>query len=257
MPLSPHDWHRRFELQSQWTQDIRDHLYSRAGVLKSQRVLDAGCGTGVLTKELSQSSIDSTIGLDINSENLSIAASFAPTAFLSLGDAHIMPFKSSVFDCCLCHYLLMWVVDPLAVLIEMKRVTMSGGAVLVLAEPDYGGRIDYPQQLAVLNEWQTTALQNQGANPFMGRELKAIFHQAGLNEIKVGVIGAQWNRTTPESELHSEWEILQSDLKFLNNSSEVLKSSEEIREIDLAAWASGERIIYVPTFYAWGKVVKD
>jgi SAM-dependent methyltransferase len=220
-------------------------------------VLDAGCGTGVLTKELSQSSIDSTIGLDLNSEYISIAASFAPTAFLSLGDAHIMPFESSVFDCCLCHYLLMWVVDPLTVLLEMKRVTVSGGAVLVLAEPDYGGRIDYPQQLAVLNEWQTTALKNQGANPFMGRELKTIFHQAGLNDIEVGVIGAQWKSTTPESELYSEWEIIQSDLEFLNNSSEVIKSSGEIRKIDFAAWASGERIIYVPTFYAWGKVVKS
>ncbi len=256
MPLSPHDWHRRFKLQSQWTQDIRDHLYSRVGVLNSQRVLDAGCGTGALTKELSQSSIDSTIGLDLNSEYISIAASFAPTALLSLGDAHIMPFNSSVFDCSLCHYLLMWVVDPLAVLLEMKRVTVSGGAVLVLAEPDYGGRIDYPQQLAVLNEWQSTALINQGANPFIGRELKTIFHQAGLNDIEVGVIGAQWKSTTPESELYSEWEIIQSDLEFLNNSSEVLKSSEEIRKIDLAAWAAGERIIYVPTFYAWGKVVK-
>ncbi|MBE9474691.1 MAG: methyltransferase domain-containing protein [Chloroflexi bacterium] len=257
MPLSPRDWHQRFELQSQWTQDTRDHLYSRAGVLKSQRVLDVGCGTGVLTKELSQSSINSTIGLDIKSEYIDIAASFAPTAFLSLGDAHIMPFKSSVFDFCLCHYLLMWVENPLAVLLEMKRVTIPGGAVLVLAEPDYGGRIDYPQKLAVLNEWQTTALQNQGANPFMGRKLKAIFHQAGLNDIEVGVIGAQWKNATPEHELNSEWEIIQSDLEFLINTSEVMKSSEEIRKIDLAAWATGERIIYVPTFYAWGKVIKD
>jgi len=257
MPLSAHDWHRRFELQSQWTQDTRYHLYSRAGVLNSQRVLDVGCGTGVLTKELSQSSINSTIGLDINSEFIDIAVSVAPSAILSLGDAHHMPFKSSVFDYCLCHYLLMWVVDPLSVLLEMKRVTVSGGAVLVLAEPDYGGRIDYPEQLSILNEWQTTALQNQGANPFMGRKLKAIFHQAGLNDIEVGVIGAQWVSTIPEHELSSEWEIIQSDFGFLSNTSEVVKSSEEIRKIDLAAWATGERIIYVPTFYASGKVIKD
>lgn len=133
---------------------------------------------------------------------------------------------------------------------------MPSGAILVLAEPDYGGRIDYPHQLAVLNEWQTVALQNQGANPFMGRKVKALFHQAGLIDIEVGVIGAQWRSNIPENEINSEWEIIQSDFGYLNNTSEVSRSSEEIRKIDLAAWATGERIIYVPTFYAWGKVSK-
>ena len=254
MPLSALDWHQRFELQSHWTRDTRYHLYKQVGILNSNRVLEVGCGTGVITKELSQSTIKHVFGLDINTYYLDIAGSIAPAANLLLGDAHFLPIKSKNFDFCVCHYVLMWVKNPLAVIMEMKRIAKPGGGVLVLAEPDYGGRIDYPQQLAVINEWQTTALKNQGANPFMGRKLKAIFHQSGLVDIKVGVIGAQWSSFPSAGELNSEWDIIRSDLDHLNNASEVLSSSEEIRKIDLAAWVTGERVIYVPTFYAWGRL---
>jgi ubiquinone/menaquinone biosynthesis C-methylase UbiE len=256
MPLSALDWHQRFELQSQWTRDTRYHLYKQAGIFNSHKVLEVGCGTGVITKDLSQFSINHSFGLDINSDYINIAASYTPSAHLSIGDAHNLPLKSGAYDFSLCHYLLMWVKDPLTVILEMKRVTKSGGAILVLAEPDYGGRIDYPQQLEVLNDWQTTALQNQEANPFMGRKLKAIFHQADLADIEVGVIGAQWKSIPSDIELNSEWKIIYSDIEHLTNASEVISSSEEIRNIDLASWATGERVIYVPTFYAWGKIPK-
>ncbi len=257
MPLTAQDWHHRFELQSKWTRDTRHHLYKQAGILNSHQVLDLGCGTGVILKELSQSAINHIYGLDIDPNHLEIAGSITPSVNFVLGDAHFLPFKSKEYDFCLCHYVLMWVKNPLAVIMEMKRVTKAGGGILVLAEPDYGGRIDYPQQLAVINEWQTSALINQGADPFMGRKLKAILHQSGLVDIQVGVIGAQWKSFPSEDELNSEWDIIRSDLSHLINNSGDLVSPEEIRRIDLAAWATGERIVFVPTFYAWGRVISD
>jgi ubiquinone/menaquinone biosynthesis C-methylase UbiE len=255
MPLSAQDWHRRFEIQSQWTRGTRDYIFQRAGILTAANVLDVGCGTGVLSKELTQSPIHNVVGIDINPEYIGFAASIAPAVNLFIADAHNMPFKMGGFECSLCHYLLMWVEDPLAVLADMKRVTMPGGVVLVLAEPDYGGRIDYPEPLSILNEWQTTALLNQGANPFMGRKLKALFHQAGLTDIEVGVIGAQWKGDIAQDVLDSEWEIIRSDIESLKNKPEIETTSDEIQKIDLAAWVMGERVIYVPTFYAWGRVV--
>ena len=254
MTLSAQDWHRRFEIQSQWTKATRDYIFQRAGILTSTYILDVGCGTGVLSRELTQYQIQNTFGFDINPKYIELAGTIAPSSSLQIADAHKMPFKGSSFDCVLCHYLMMWVDAPLAVLAEMKRVTKPGGVVLVLAEPDYGGRIDYPEPLAILNQWQTAALQNQGANPLMGRRLKALFHQARLTDIEVGVIGAQWKGEVAQEVLNSEWEIIRSDIETLNNNSEIAKISDEIQKIDLAAWATGERVIYVPTFYAWGRV---
>lgn len=254
MPLSTQDWHRRFEIQSHWTKATRDYLFQHAGIFASTHILDVGCGTGVLSKELTQFPIQNVIGIDINLEYIEFAATIADSAKLHVADAHNLPFKGSSFDCALCHYFLMWVEDPRAVMAELKRVTKSGGYVLVLAEPDYGGRIDYPEPLSIINEWQTAALQNQGANPFMGRKLKALFHQAGLSHIEVGVIGAQWKGEVAQEDLKSEWEIIRSDIETLNNNSEIDTDSDEIQQIDLAAWATGERVIYVPTFYASGRV---
>ena len=254
MPLTPKEWHQRFKLQSQWTKTTRDYIFQRTGCSTSSRILDVGCGTGVISGELIQSQIEQVFGIDLSLEFLKEAASTRPEIQLNIADAHEMPFNNSVFDGTFCHFLLMWVVDPAKVIHEMKRVTKYGGAVMVLAEPDYGGRIDYPEQLTILNKWQTTALENQGANPFMGRKLKSLFHQAGLKNIEVGVIGAQWTGEIQQEELDSEWEIIQSDLMTLNNKTEVLRTAEELRKIDLAAWALGERILYVPTFYALGMV---
>jgi SAM-dependent methyltransferase len=254
MPLTPEEWHQRFSLQSQWTKTTREYIFKRTGCSSSSRILDVGCGTGVISGELIQSQIEDIIGIDLSLDFLNQAASLRPEIQLNIADAHEMPFNDQVFDGTFCHYLLMWVADPAKVIHEMKRVTKLGRAVMALAEPDYGGRIDYPEPLTKLNEWQTTALKNQGANPFMGRKLKALFHQAGFKNIEVGVIGAQWTGEIPQEELVSEWEIIESDLMALNNKSEVLRTADEIRKIDLAAWALGERILFVPTFYAFGLV---
>jgi len=254
MPLSPQDWHHRFQIQSQWTRDTRLHLYNRLGTLSGKRVLDVGCGTGVLSQELNQLSGEEIIGLDFNIDFLEIAASQSPSNKLVLADAHTMPFKADAIDCSVCHYLLLWVDNPSMVINEMVRVTKPGGAVLALAEPDYGGRIDYPQEFSILGEIQESALHNQGADPLMGRKLSGLLHQSGLTEIEVGVIGAQWYGIPSENHFDSEWEILQSDLESLNENSEVIQTPEDLRQAELASWASGERILYVPTFYAWGRV---
>ena len=204
--------------------------------------------------DLLQSQVEHIIGIDLNFDFIKQAVSTNPNLHLNVADAHMLPFDSGIFDCSFCHFLLMWFANPAIIINEMKRVTKPGGSVLAFAEPDYGGRIDYPEPLSILNEWQIEALKNQGANPFMGRKLKALFHQAGIEEIEVGVIGAQWTGDINQEELDSEWEIIRADIETLNNKSEAAKTSDEIRKIDLAAWALGERILFVPTFYALGRV---
>jgi hypothetical protein len=133
----------------------------------------------------------------------------------------------------------------------MKRVVRKGGAVLALAEPDYGGRIDYPDALASLGKMQQQSLVAQGADPLVGRKLKALFHQAGFENIETGVLGAQWDQTPTQAELDLELAVLQADLEGILAQQEIQK----IRSQEMAAWERGERILFVPTFYTWGQIL--
>ena len=48
--------------------------------------------------------------------------------------------------------------NPLQALDEMKRVTRPGGHVLILAEPDYTHRIDFPDELEYLGKFRLNRL---------------------------------------------------------------------------------------------------
>lgn len=246
--LSSIDWHNRFLAQARWTKSLRDYLYQRAGLSEARLVLDVGCGTGALLGELiEQGAI--AYGLDISRAHLALAMRSAGKARLACGDAHRLPFPDNSFDIALCHYTLLWVSNPLIVVSEMARITRPGGAVLALAEPDYGGRIDYPDALAQIGAWQREALVMQGADPLFGRKLGGIFHRAGLKNIESGILGSQWKETTSE-DIASEWAVIRSDANTLGDVPEAGLS--RLYEIDQTAYQQGNRVLFVPTFYAIG-----
>ena len=247
---SPSEWHHRYQIQAKWTDAARNRLFTMAGLHAADRILEVGSGTGVIIGEISTRFHGSTFGLDINPQANSFATDLDPQTCFVTGDGKRLPFPENSFDTTLCHFLLMWVPDPDKIISEMARVTLPGGWVLALAEPDYGGRIDYPKELAEIGELQTKALANQGTDPYIGRKLREIFTRAGLMDILVGVLGGEWAGSPSEEELDSEWRTLDADLHgTLSN-----QTLATLRHTDREAWRDGSRILYVPTFYACGRV---
>ena len=257
MSLSSSEWHARFTQQTRWTHDLRRYLYTRAGLPSAQRVLEVGIGTGALLPELASNTSAQLIGLDINRIFISYARENNPAATLLQADAHYLPFSGHTFDLCLCHFLLLWVVDPIRVIKEMVRLTRPGGAVLAIAEPDYGGRIDYPPELEVLGSLQEASLRQQGADTRLGRRLATMFYQAGLKPVEYGILGGQWATDPSIVDGQIEWSVLHADLKVLSQGADTILSPQDLdtlAEIDRQASLHGERILFVPTFYAWGRV---
>lgn len=240
----PEFWQNRYRQQAQWTRPLREHLFTRLEPLNHGRLLEVGCGAGALLVELPR-----PYGLDIDTSLLALAQQAAPQALLTQGDAHQLPYADGSFDLAFCHFVLMWLADPLQALREMRRVVRSGGAVLALAEPDYGGRIDYPAPLASLGTWQETALQQQGARTRLGRMLRSLFHQAALQNVLCGVLGGEWVQET-QANVDLEWQVLRSDLEGLVEP-ELL---ENYYLMEQNARQTGERVLFVPTFYALGFV---
>jgi len=244
------NWHNRFVQQAAWTRDLRDYLYQRAGLSAARHVLEVGCGTGVLLAELLERIQNRVVGVDLEMTRVQASAINAPQAGLVQADGQNLPFLSGAFDLAVCHFLLLWVKKPALLLKEMQRVTRQGGAVLALAEPDYGGRIDYPDALIDLGKQQKQSLEIQGADPLIGRKLNGLFHQAGFREIETGVLGAQWSQPPSKDDLDQEWAVLQDDLRDLLDQQEI----EKMRSLEINSWERGERVLFVPTFYAWGRV---
>lgn len=252
MPLSLQDWHDRYQVQAQWTRALRTYFFDLLNTHPQERILDIGCGTGVLLPDLQALSPADIFGADINIENLNLAKNGSPETQLTSSDVFHLPFPNDSFDLVLCHYFLLWTGYPSGALKEMHRVTSNNSYVVAFAEPDYGGRIDFPSELSKIRDYQITGLINAGADPLMGRKLKSLFINEGFSDIVCGVYEGSWDKNPSQAELESEWRVLQEDLSGILSKSEIaVLKKHETKSIE-----KGTRLIYVPTFYCWGKVNK-
>lgn len=215
-----------------------------------------GCGTGAILSEIQTNAPSYTgvrcqwHGLDLQPASLMEARTHAPTASLTCADALCLPYPDNHIDITFCHYLLLWVSDPRQALLEMKRVTRSGGHVLALAEPDYSARVDEPAELAVLGRWQTESLRGQGADPSLGGRLAELFYQAGIELVETGAIESQGKEALTTAEWELEWVVLENDLADLVPVEEI----QRLKKLDEQARARGKRILHVPTYFAWGRI---
>lgn len=237
------NWHARYLQQAAWTRELREYLFDKAGLADANRVLEVGCGTGAVLREIHSSA--SLYGFDLQLASLAECRIHAPLVSLTHGDAHFLPYEDRSFDIVFCHFLLLWVDDPLQVVREMARV---GRIVLALAEPDYSQRLDEPAPLKTLGEWQTEALIRQGANPCFGASLAETFYQSGIRLIETGPMQlAEKKRSADEWE--NEWTMIEADLA----DSIAAEDIQKMKVLEEQARRRGERVLNVPTFFAWGK----
>ncbi|MFH1184956.1 MAG: methyltransferase domain-containing protein [Chloroflexota bacterium] len=250
------DWHRRYLQQAAWTRLLREYLLAKAGISRAHRVLEVGCGTGVILRAAAQRTDGPGLrgvavhGLDVQAEPLLQARLHVPSAHLCRGDALALPYADRSFDISFSHFLLLWVKDPLRVLQEMRRVTRRRGHVLALAEPDYSARLDHPRDLASLGQWQERALMQQGANTTIGSQLAVLFQHCEMQIIETGTIAPWRPQALTDDEFAGEWDVLREDLSGLVPETEL----DRMMLLDAHARRQGDRILHVPTYFVHAQV---
>ncbi len=113
----------------QWAPQLVD----ATGVSSADRVLDVGCGTGVLARAAADrvAAEAQVTGLDINEGMLAVARRIRPGVGWRQGDATALPFPDDFFDVVLSQFALMYFPDRIAALTEMRRVLKPAGRLAV------------------------------------------------------------------------------------------------------------------------------
>ncbi|HVN27856.1 MAG TPA: methyltransferase domain-containing protein [Candidatus Binataceae bacterium] len=159
------------------------------------RVLDVGSGPAHTTSELARRVAPSgkVTGVDINAEFVAKASARAREAKLPLEFVHSgfppLPFPDASFDRVFCKNVLEYVDSAADTVVEMARVTASGG-IVVASDSDWDmmaletGKADRELNERVLAASKSIAINT----PRIGRMLFGLFRAAGLKDVKAQIL---------------------------------------------------------------------
>lgn len=166
-------------------------------------LLDVGCGPGTITCDLARRVAPGTVvGVDTAEEVLvearRLAAETGPaTVTFEAGSVFDLRFDTGTFDVVHAHQVLQHVGDPVAALVEMRRVCRPGG-VVAARDSDYPGFRYFPDDPAMgraIAAYGELTRAN-GANWDAGRRLLAWAHAAGFPSVVPSA--SVWCFATPE-----------------------------------------------------------
>lgn len=166
------------------TRAVLDRLDAQAG----ERILDVGCGTGVLLGRLGRATPDARLtGVDPVLEMLALARRRLPASAVDLREAAAerLPFGDGSFDAAVSASVFHYVRQPETALAEMRRVLRPGGR-LVLT--DWSGDFFTCRLIGVYLRWRRRAL----FHIYRSTELRELLRQAGFDAVEIDQYRAGW-----------------------------------------------------------------
>src|SRR5215468_3211839 len=113
-----------------YSEPLADLYADLLGVRSGQRVLDVGCGPGVLAARLvDRCGTEGVVAVDPSEPFVEAARARLPGVDVRRATAEDLPFADDTFDLCLAQLVVHFMADPVAGLREMGRVARPGGLV--------------------------------------------------------------------------------------------------------------------------------
>lgn len=170
----------------QWAPQVS----AAAQVASNDRVLDVGCGTGVLARAAADhvADDDQVTGLDLNEGMLAVAGRLRPQINWRQGDATHLPFSDASFDVVMSQFALMYFPDRVAALKEKWRVLRPGGRLAIAVWGPFELATGYVILTEIAQRWGGQAAADVLTAPFaLGDkdEVRDLFTIAGITEVIV------------------------------------------------------------------------
>lgn len=138
-----------------WSRLVAREFVDWLGIPADARWLDVGCGTGALLGEIvARANPAFAAGMDRSEGYLAHARRrlhLSRTAF-AVADAATLPLTAAAFDVAVSGLVLNFVPSPVAMLTEMRRVTVAGGIVAVYVW-------DYAQDMQLMRHFWDAAVE--------------------------------------------------------------------------------------------------
>jgi ubiquinone/menaquinone biosynthesis C-methylase UbiE len=170
----------------------RDLYLRLLAIASGERVLDVGCGSGVVTREVARrvGSGGLAVGVDTSPELLAVARELAKGAGMGdrvqfhQGSALRLPFPDGSFDAVVCATVLSHVPGGEAAIPELVRVARSGGRLGVFDLDTDMTAFTHPDR-HLTRRIVAAASDATAVNGWLVRQLPLLFQRAGVVDIRV------------------------------------------------------------------------
>lgn len=223
-----------------------------ARISSGDRVLDVGCGTGVLAREaiMRVGPAGQVSGLDQDAGMLAVARRINSDIEWHKGNAIDLPFNDEQFDVVVSQFALMYFPDQVVALKEMRRVLVPDGRLAVAVWGPYERATGYVTLAELARRYAGEAAVDIIKAPHkLGNrdQLKELFTESGFKNAVVSLREGVY--TQPSIEYFIESEVKGSPLNELFNKENYPKFLDEAR-LGLESYLTdnGELVIPMDAF---------
>jgi SAM-dependent methyltransferase len=158
------------------------------GPLEGERVLEIGCGPGVLLERVLAGGAHSAAGLDHSPDMLALCIARNRQAIaedrlqLKLGDAATIPWPTESFTAAISANMFFFIYDPAAVLAELHRVLAPSGRLVIAS-------LSGPLPPASLRNWWLYPPMGPALNVHTDGQMETMLQDTGFTDIRVTSYG--------------------------------------------------------------------
>jgi ubiquinone/menaquinone biosynthesis C-methylase UbiE len=199
-----HGHHESVLRSHTWRTAENSAAYLLPHLRAGQALLDAGCGPGTITADLALLvSPGEVVGMDAADEVVAQAREHArelglPNIRFEVGDLFALRYPDASFDVVHLHQVLQHLADPVAALVELRRV-LSPDGLLAARDSDYAAFTWAPADPA-LDRWLElyfAVTARNGHDARIGPRLLGLAYEAGFTDVTVS--SSTWTFADPEA----------------------------------------------------------